>query len=129
MSQPGKSSTDSLSCSLKPICCRHNHPMSFEENEIRWKKGEETQTLHCYHCSDPGCSVRYTPAEGYFTVIDTPVAAHFVEEPGVNLFQCPRHGTWMYRCKMDGGKKFEWRCGTDDCYFSTAQPLPMTATS
>lgn len=128
MSQTEKVSMDSLSHSLRPICCRHDHRMSFEEKEVRWKEGDETQTLRCYHCNHLGCSVRYTPAEGYFTVIDTPDAPHFVEEPGVNLFQCPRHGTWTYRRKIDGGNKFVWRCGIDGCDYSTAQPSLKAAT-
>lgn len=127
MPQPQKSPKDEMSRSLQPICCRHEHQMSFEGKGITWKEGDETQTLRCYHCSYLGCSVRYTPADGYFTVIETPEAAHFVEEPGLNLFQCLRHGTWMYRCKSDSGR-WIWRCGVDGCDYSTAQASPMTAT-
>lgn len=103
--------------------------MSLEGKGVTWKEGDETQTLRCYHCDYPGCTVRYTPADGYFTVIDTPEAAHFVEEPGVNVFQCPLHRAWMYRSKMaDGRGLWVWRCGVEGCDHSTAQPSPMTAT-
>jgi len=126
---PQNNSTHAPSRTLKPICCRHEYSMSFENNRIAWKEADETQTLRCYHCDDPGCCVRYTPAEGYFTVVETPDAAHFVEEPGVNLFQCPRHGAWMYRCKNEGGHgPFVWRCGIEDCDYSTAQRSPVSAT-
>lgn len=82
-----------LNRSLEPLCPRDDHPMSYEAKGISWKarpEDESPQTLPSYHCEFEGCSVRYDLMNGYFTVVNTPDMPFFIEEPGVNLFQCPR---------------------------------------
>jgi hypothetical protein len=92
--------------------------MNYDEKGISWKEGsgDESQSLRSYHCNYFGCSVRYTPEEGYFTVVGTPEVPHFVEEPGANTHRCPLHGSWLYRSKEDhAAQGFVWRCGVDGC--------------
>jgi hypothetical protein len=95
--------------------------MNYDEKGIGWKEGTAggSQSIPSYHCDYFGCSVRYTPAEGYFTVVETPDVPHFVEEPGTNIHRCPRHGAWLYRSKDDRAiPGFVWRCGAEGCdYF------------
>ena len=113
---PPQTTASDLSRSVKPICPRDNHVMHYEGTGISWQECGEAQAIPSYHCGYFGCSVRYTHTDGYFTVVDTPDLPHFVEEPGTNLLQCPRHGTYLYRGAVsdkDGG--FEWRCGVHGC--------------
>ena len=114
--------TATLSRTLKPLCPRDNHEMHFEPRGIESKSGGQTQTTASYHCDFEGCSVRYTPAEGYFTVIDMPDLPHFVEEPGANLLQCPGHGTWLFRCQREESdpEQFVWQCGVEGCDYLRA---------
>ena len=106
-----------LSKKLKAVCPRDNHTMSYENNGLRWKNAAdgEAQSLSSYHCDFEGCSVRYTPTDGYFSVVETPDLPYFVEEPGANILQCPRHGTWLYESADEGDGKFAWRCGVEGC--------------
>jgi hypothetical protein len=75
--------------------------MSYEAKGIRWKKQGETgiRTMASYHCDFEGRSVRYNHPDGYFTVVETLEHPFFVEEPGMNVLQCPWHGTWLYRSR------------------------------
>jgi hypothetical protein len=115
----GKSSRETLSRTLEPLCTRHDHVLAYDADGISWREGPDRysplQTVSSYHCGFFGCSVRYTPGEGYFTVIDTPDRPHFIEEPGANVFQCPHHGTWMYRSRGEEGSR--WECGVDECSY------------
>ncbi len=95
--------------------------MRYEAHGVTWKElpdDKHPQTLASYHCGFEGCSVRYDLLNGYFTVVFTPDMPYFVEEPGVNLLRCPRHGTWLYRYEneeADTGERYEWRCGVEGC--------------
>jgi hypothetical protein len=90
--------------------------MRYEAKGIESRSERVTHYTTSYHCNFAGCSVRYTPTDGYFTVIDMPDLPHFVEEPGANLLQCPRHGTWLFRGARKGGTKlFLWKCGVEGC--------------
>jgi len=113
----GQISVEPLSRSLKPVCPRDVHEMRYEERGIHWKEIEEKDScVASYHCGYFGCSIRYNNEEGYFTVVDTPDIATYVEEPGVNQLLCARHHTWMCYVKSDGTKTgFMWRCGVDGC--------------
>jgi hypothetical protein len=110
---PEENPSGALSRRLEPLCPRHDHVMAYDGTGIRWREGRDRhsrlQTVSSYHCGYFGCSVRYTPEEGYFTVVDTPDRPHFVEEPGTNVFQCSQDGTWMYRARGQEGPL--WRCG------------------
>jgi hypothetical protein len=110
---------NTLSALLEPVCPRDDHRMHYEARGVSWKAAPDDkslQTLPSYHCSFEGCSVRYDLFNGYFTVVHTPDQPYFIEEPGVNLLQCPRHKTWLYRAvNQEGGSHFNWRCGVDGC--------------
>jgi len=95
--------------------------MTYDEAGIAWKEefDTETQTLSSYRCDYMSCTVRYTPSEGYFTVVDTPNIPHFIEEPGVNLHTCPRHGTWLYQTRQEADtRELVWRCGIENCDYA-----------
>lgn len=119
-----------MSRTIRPLCPRHSHEMNYDEKGIHWKEGMagQLETLCSYHCTFLGCMVRYTPAEGYFTVIDTPDVPHFVEEPGINIHQCPRHGTWLYRSKEDNSEHgVTWRCAIEDCDYFKKESAALQA--
>ena len=119
---------DALSETLKPLCPRDNHVMRFEANGIRWKDDAESalRTVRSYHCDFEGCSVRYNHTDGYFMVVDTPDHPFFVEEPGTNILQCPRHGTWLYRCREEHSDvALAWRCGVEGCDY-VRDPVAIT---
>jgi hypothetical protein len=110
---------NTISHGLEPVCPRDEHRMHYEGKGISWKEtpeDKEPQVLPSYHCNFEGCSVRYDLLNGYFTVVHTPDQPFFVEEPGVNLLRCPRHGTWLYRKEThQGNSRYEWHCGVDGC--------------
>jgi hypothetical protein len=109
-----------LSHKLKPLCPRDNRLMHYESESIHWQDSAGvTQTAPSYHCGYTGCSVRYNADEGYFTVVDVPDVAYFVEEPGTNISRCPEHGTWLYRTsRSSGDDTIVWRCAIEDCDYS-----------
>jgi hypothetical protein len=105
-----------MSHHLRPRCPRDSHVMSYEPRGIRWKSGTgQTETLPSYHCDYLGCSVRYDPANGYYTVINEPDVPYFVDEPAANLVRCPLHGTWLYREVQDKTGRSLLKCGVDGC--------------
>lgn len=107
-----------MSHHLKPRCPRDNHVMRYEPAGIRWKDSSgKIETYASYHCPFMGCSVRYDPASGYFTVILEPDLPYFVEEPATNLAQCPRHGAWLHRETEDDTGRFVLRCGVERCNY------------
>jgi hypothetical protein len=126
------SSSENLSRTLKPLCPRHNRVMDYEEKGIRWSEGttSEVQTNSSYHCNYFGCSVRYSHTDGYFTVVDTPDRPQFIEEPGANILQCPRQGSWLYRSEGDSREvSFAWRCGVEGCdYYRSGIAATKAAT-
>ena len=96
--------------------------MHYEAKGVTWKAtagAKHTETLPSYHCNFEGCSVRYDAVNGYYTVVMTPDQPFLIEEPGVNLLQCPRHDTWLYRTEnQHGDSRFAWRCGVEGCDYS-----------
>lgn len=116
----------SLSSDLAPLCPRDNHSMRYEPEGVCWKAmpdDDHEQSLPTYHCEYDGCSVRYDLLNGYFTVVNTSEQPFFIEEPGVNILQCPRHGTWLYRSESNGGEAgTTWRCGVADCAYAREGP-------
>jgi hypothetical protein len=112
---------ETLNSTLKPLCPRDNHVMHYEPHGITWPEEPGSAALHVvpsYHCNYFGCSVRYIPSDGYFTVIDTPDRPHFVDEPGANILQCPRHGAWLYRSRDESTNGVVWRCGVEGCDYA-----------
>jgi hypothetical protein len=95
--------------------------MTYEEEEIQEPGSLDgpSRTVTSYHCGYAGCSVRYTPGEGYFTIAETPNSPHAIEEPGANTLRCPRHGTWLYRSYDENSGVFTSRCGIEDCDYFT----------
>jgi hypothetical protein len=109
-----------MSHGLEPACPRDNHRMHFEEKGISWKatpNDRRLQTLPSYHCSFEGCSVRYDLLNGYFSVVRVPDQPYFIEEPGINVLRCPRHGTWLYRKTNRDDDAYDWRCGVEGCSY------------
>lgn len=108
-----------LSASLAPVCPRDDRRMRYEAKGISWKAtpGDKSpRTLPSYHCNFQGCSVRYDQHNGYYTVVMVLDQPFFIEEPGVNILQCPRHGTWLCRTEnRRGDSHFSWRCGVAGC--------------
>ena len=137
-----KLASPSINEHISPLCPRDNHTMTFEPRAIYWREesdakaqsdlrafsattqsSEYKNTSHpvgSYHCNDHGCAVRYTPEQGYFTVVEVPEQPYFVDEPGVNLLSCPIHKTWLYRREPEDGDGFEWACGIDGCPYTHA---------
>ena len=108
-----------LSTELEPLCTRDNHPMKYET--VRSRSNPEHQPS--YHCDFEGCSVRYDPMDGYFTLVG--IDGHFfrLEEPGVNTLKCPVHDCWLYRQKDLGTQAgVRWRCGVEHCDYCYNAP-------
>ena len=64
---------------LEPVCPRDDHQMKFDSDGVRWEQTAENATFRVatYHCGYNGCSVRYAPEHGYFTVVKAPDLAGF----------------------------------------------------
>ena len=104
--------SDVLSGHLRPLCSRDNHVMTYESGAGR----SNARHPASYHCGFEGCSVRYSPTDGYYMLIGMPNHANSVDEPGVNTLKCPRHGHWLYRrLNIDGEPGVRWRCGVEGC--------------
>ncbi len=113
-----------MSQGLKPLCTRDNHVMHYEPKGIHWNdRLGVTQALASYHCTYLGCSVRYTPTQGYFTLVLVPEEPYFLDEPGTNSLRCPKHGTWLYRAQV--GHEFAWRCGIKNCDYGHEDVPPV----
>jgi len=116
---------EKMSQSLKPLCPRDSHLMHFAARGLSWQEQSKQQFTPCYSCECRGCSVRYTPLDGYFTAIMMPDLPQAVEEPGVNLFECPRHNAWLYRTvAQNSGDGLVWRCGVEGCDYTRADCGP-----
>lgn len=114
-----KISVYTLSRSIEPLCPRDSHVMRYDPNGLDWRPEEENRAVPSYRCGYEGCGVLYTPDDGYFTVIMMPDLAQPVEEPGVNLLQCPRHDAWLYRGWSENvAERLVWRCGVEGCDYT-----------
>jgi hypothetical protein len=101
-----------LNSHLKPLCSRDNHLMKYEAGRPRSSAINQSS----YHCGFEGCSVRYDATDGYYMLIGMPDHANPVDEPGVNVSKCPRHGYWLYRRKnVDLESGIGWCCGVEGC--------------
>jgi len=104
--------TDVLSSQLKPLCSRDNHIMKYQPRPSR----SSAKNISSYYCGFVGCSVRYHPSGGYYTLIGMPDHANSVDEPGVNTLKCPKHDRWLYRFRsVDPTGSVRWCCGVDGC--------------
>src|ERR1043166_362046 len=114
-----------LSESIAPLCPRDSRVMRYEAKG--WSQETESDSVTpCYRCDYQGCTVRYTPLDGYFSIIRTPDLPQAVEKPGVNLLQCPRHDAWLYRAISENpGDRLVWRCGVDGCDYTRADFGPV----
>jgi hypothetical protein len=103
---------DVLSSRLQPLCSRDNHIMKYQARS----PGSNAKNQASYHCGFEGCSVRYHSADGYYTLIGMPEHANSVDEPGINLLQCPNHHRWLYRRRsVDLQGSVRWCCGVEGC--------------
>ena len=106
---------------IQPLCPRDSHVMHYDSKGMAGWADADDKISSCYRCEYKGCSVRYSPYDGYFTVIGTPDLPEAVEEPGINLLQCPRHNTWLYRSIAENqGDRMVWRCGVEGCEYTRA---------
>jgi hypothetical protein len=114
-----------LSQSLRPLCPRDSRPMHYDATGLAWRQDGELYVTPSYICEYDGCSVRYTPSDGYFTAIMMPDLPQAVEEPGVNLLKCPQHNAWLYRAVAENiGDRLIWRCAVEDCDYTHANCGP-----
>lgn len=105
-------SADVLSTHLKPLCSRDNHVMKYESAGSKANTGDRAS----YHCGVAGCSVRYSPTDGYYMLIGMPDHANPVDEPAVNILKCPKHDHWLYRREnLDAKPGVRWCCGIEGC--------------
>jgi hypothetical protein len=117
------SSEPMMATKAKPLCPRDNAVMRYRSTTNPAKMLGGTPDLDMdYECQWNGCSMRFNMREGYFTVVGALDHYHPVEEPGANLFQCPRHGTWLYRCEneRETDERFLWRCAAEGCDYIRA---------
>jgi hypothetical protein len=111
-----KAKPAALDKSLRPLCPRDGRVMTYEAAGIQWRDADGVQSLPSYRCGFMGCSVRYRPNNGYFTVVDVPDVPYFLEEPGVNRLRCPIHLSWLCRNADRGATEAKrWRCGAEGC--------------
>jgi hypothetical protein len=109
-----------LSDSIEPLCPRDSRVMRYDAKGIELSAGEPRATSY-YRCGYQGCTVCYAPSQGYFTIIETPDVPQPIEEPAVNLLQCPRHGGWLYCAMADNlEERLVWRCGVEGCDYTRA---------
>ena len=108
-----------MSHKLRPRCPRDNRIMHYEPEGIQWKDiSGKIASIPSYHCDYMQCSVRYSPEEGYFTVILEPDVPYFVEEPATNLLRCPIHDAWLYREQKSPTEGFVLKCGVEGCGYA-----------
>ena len=110
---------DILKSGLDPLCPRDNRPMKYESPRSRSNPEHQAS----YHCGFDGCSVRYEPLSGYYTLIG--VDGHFfrLEEPGVNTLKCPMHNAWLYRKdNLNTESGVRWCCGVEHCEYCFYAP-------
>ncbi len=107
---------------LEPLCPRDDHKMKFDADGVRWEQAADNATFKVatYLCGYAGCTVRYAPEHGYFTIVKAPDLPVFIEEPAVNTLQCPAHNSWLYRRTSSNGVGFEWCCGVEGCDYCHA---------
>src|SRR5215467_608053 len=117
-----KISLQKLSESIKPLCPRDRHVMRYDAKGIpTLGEADDDGAAPCYRCDFEGCTVRYTPVDGYFTVVEMPDLAQAVDEPGVNLLRCLRHEAWLYRAISEApGEDLVWHCGVEGCDYLRA---------
>lgn len=113
-----------LSSHLQPLCSRDNHIMTYEPRPSR----SNAKNQASYHCGFVGCSVRYHSSDGYYTLIGMPDHANSVDEPGINLLQCPNHRRWLYRRHtVDAQGTVRWSCAVEGCdyrYDAKSKAIP-----
>jgi hypothetical protein len=126
-----KISFHKMSESIAPLCPRDSRVMHYDANGLACSgEGENESAMPCYRCDYQGCSVHYTPLDGYFSVIRMPDLPQAVEEPGVNLLQCPRHDAWLYRSVAENpGERLVWQCGVEGCDYTRADFGPAWPSS
>ena len=110
-----------LNDAVKPLCPRDSRVMHYNSKGIAGLADAETKISSGYRCHQEGCTVCYSLDDGYFTVVNTPDLPEAIEEPGVNLLQCPRHDAWLYRSIAENqGDRMVWRCGVEGCDYTRA---------
>ena len=113
------SSVDVLSRELKPLCQRDNHPLKYESGRSRSNPEHQSS----YHCGFEGCSVRYDPTDGYYTLLGVDEQVYRLEEPGVNTLKCPVHNCWLYRQQdLNTEAGVRWCCGIEHCHYCFNAP-------
>jgi hypothetical protein len=119
-----------LNDAIESVCPRDCHLMRCHAHKTEWPTTEaDASTMPCYYrCDYLGFSVRYTRYDGYFTVINTPDLPQAVDEPDVNLLECPQNHAWLYRSTaLNQGDRLVWRCGVEGCDYTRADFGPAWA--
>jgi hypothetical protein len=82
---------------LSPLCPRDNHKMTFQSDGVVWQQADTKEKLAGCHCGFMGCSVRYAPEHGYFTIVNAPdliAGIHHGRTAEPNLIQRRSNGCY-----------------------------------
>jgi hypothetical protein len=110
-----------LSDSIEPLCPRDSRAMRCDAEGNELSVENDSRATPYYRCGYQGCTVGYAPSEEYFTIDGAPDVAQPIEEPGVNLLQCPRHAGWLYRGIAENQEeRLVWRCAVKGCDYTRA---------
>lgn len=93
--------------------------MAYDPSGLQWRDvtdAKGTVTVRpCYCCTSSGCPVRYTSAQGYFTIAGAPEYPAFVQE-SANETKCPTDGQKLHiREHRQDEKGRTWCCGIEGC--------------
>jgi hypothetical protein len=116
-----KTGNDTTRGALKPFCPVHHWRMAHDSGS--------TKVGPSYHCNYDGCTVRYTPAQGYFELNNLAGAQNFVVS--AEILCCtynPQHypaivGYAKESISNQTEESRHWQCLAADCNFSLRQKL------
>jgi hypothetical protein len=106
---------------LKPFCPVHHWRMAHDAGS--------TKVGPSYRCSYGGCTVRYTPAQGYFELNDPAGAQNFVLQAEILCctYNPEHHPAIVGYAKESIGHQTQesrhWQCVEANCNFSLRQQL------
>ena len=118
---PETTGSDKTRNDLKPFCPVHHWRMAHDAGS--------TKVGPSYRCSYRGCTVRYTPAQGYFELNNPADAQNFVLQAEILCctYNPEHHPAIVGYAKESIGHQTQesrhWQCVAADCNFSLRQKL------